>query len=140
MPPLFATYSWIHETLLRDWPFYAFLVVAVGVSVARLYWPFFIQWLNGIRGRDWPSASAVIDIVSVVPQTEETRNGERIVGFAAALTYFYKNPELQMGEFSRMFDEEADAQAWVARYKGRTVIIHVDPRHPSRSVLRKEDL
>jgi len=74
------------------------------------------------------------------PTTEETRYGERIVGYAAALTYFYRNPELQMGEFSRMFDEEADAQAWVARYKGRTVIIHVDPRHPSRSVLRKEDL
>jgi len=44
--------------------------VAVGavitvVSLAARYWRFFAQWLNGIRGRDWASVSAVVDIVSV---------------------------------------------------------------------------
>ena len=44
--------------------------VAVGavitvVSLAARYWRFFAQWLNGIRGRDWASVSAVVYIVSV---------------------------------------------------------------------------
>jgi hypothetical protein len=73
-------------------------------------------------------------------QTEQGRYGERIVGYLATLTYFYRNPELQMGEYSRMFDEEKEAQDWVAPYKGRPVIVHVDPRDPSQSVLRKEEL
>ena len=36
-----------------------------------------------------------------------------------------------------MFDVEADAQAWAAPYKGRTVIVRVDPRDPSRSVFER---
>ena len=120
--------------------------VAVGavitvVSLAARYWRFFAQWLNGIRGRDWASVSAVVDIVSVVAQTEQGRyNRERIVGYLATLTYFYRNPELQTGDYSRMFDREDEAQAWTASYKGRAVLVHVDPRDPSHSVLRKEEL
>ena len=100
----------------------------------------FFQWLEGIRGRDWATISAVIDVVSVVEQTAETRTGERVVGYLATLTYFYRNPELQMGEYSRMFGEEAEAQAWTASYKGRNVMVHVDPRDFTHSVLRKEEL
>ncbi len=125
---------------INDWYAIPILLATVVISLTARYWRFFTQWLDGIRGRDWTSVSAVIDVVSVVPQTQQTRYGERIVGYLATLAYFYRNPELQMGEYSRMFDVEEDAQAWAASYKGRTVMVHVDPRDPSHSVLRKEEL
>lgn len=125
---------------INDWFPFAIVLAAVVVSFAARYWRFFTQWLDGIRGRDWAPVSAVIDVVSVVVQTEQGRYGERVVGYLATLTYFYRNPELQMGEHSRMFDKEEDGQAWAASYKGRTVMVHVDPRDPSHSVLRKEEL
>ena len=48
--------------------------------------------------------------------------------YLATLTYFYRNPELQAGEYSRMFGVDEEAQAWAAFYKGSTVIVNVDPR------------
>jgi hypothetical protein len=96
--------------------------------------------LRRTGGHDWTSVSAAIDVVSVGQRTEETCYGERILGYLATLTYFYRNPDLQMGEYSRMFDAENDAQTWAASNKGRTVMVHVDPRNPSKSVLRMEDL
>jgi hypothetical protein len=114
-------------------------VVSLVPLVAR-HWRFFIQWMSGIRGRGWASISAVVDIVSVVEQTEESRFGEDIVSYLATLTYFYRNPKLQMGEYSRKFELESDAQAWATPYKGRAVLVNVDPRDPAKSVLRKEQL
>jgi len=119
--------------------FLLFLAI-MAFSIAASYRRFFFQWLEGIRGRDWATISAVIDVVSVVQQIEHTRSGERVAGYLATLTYFYRNPELQMGEYSRMFGEEAEAQAWTASYKGRNVMVHVDPRDPTHSVLRSEEL
>jgi hypothetical protein len=118
----------------------AFFIAIVAVVVVTRYGRFIPQWLNGIRGRDWAAISAVIDVVSVIPQTVQDRGGERVIGYIATLTYFYRNPELQMGEYSRMLDTEEEAQAWAASYKGRTVMVHVDPRDPTNSVLRKEEL
>ena len=125
---------------IYDWYSLPFIAVCVVVIIAASYWRFFIQWLEGVRGRNWPTVSAVVDVVSVILETTQTRNGERIVGYLATLTYFYSNPELQIGEYKRMFNEENEAQAWAASYKGRTVLVHVDPRDPKRSVLRKEEL
>jgi hypothetical protein len=70
---------------------------------------------------------------------------ERIIGDSAIevpLTCIYRNPDLQTGEYGREFDadDEDAAQAWAAPYKGCTVLVHVDPRDPTRSVLRKEEL
>lgn len=118
----------------------AIFVITATFGIAARYRVIVVQWLNGFRGQDWPQTSAVIDLVTVVPQTEQTRYGERVVGYLVALTYFYRNPELQMGEYSRMFNLESDAKAWADSYKGRNVMIHVDPRDPSRSILRKEEL
>ena len=125
-----------------DWYAITFILVFTAVLGATYYWRFIVQWLNGIRGRDWPTISAIIDVVSVVKQTEQGRYGEYVVGYLATLTYFYRNSELQIGEYNRLFDqnEEEDAQAWTASYKGRTVMVHVDPRDSTRSVLRKEEL
>ena len=121
------------------WSLPLFLVVLAG-SFATRYWRFFLQWFNGMRGRDWLSVSAVIDVVSVVKQTEQGRYGETIIGYLATLTYFYRNPELQMGEFSQMFDSEEEAKSWMDSYKGRSVMVHVNPRDPTVSVLRKEEM
>jgi hypothetical protein len=125
---------------IPDWYFVPIFLGFVGISIAGRYWRFFTQWLWGIRGRDWTSLSALVDIVTVVEQTEQGRGQRTTIGYLATLTYFYRNPELQSGDYCRMFDEEADAQDWAASYKGRTVMVHVDPRDPSHSVLRKEEL
>ncbi len=125
------------------------IAVVMVFSVATRHWRIFTQWLTGIRGRDWTAVSAVIDVVSVAPQTEPTRywagqfagtGEERIIGYVATLTYFYRNPQLQLGDYSRVFAKEADAEAWAASYKGRTVMVRVDPRDPTRSVLRRDEL
>jgi hypothetical protein len=123
-----------------NWQIFAIAAAIMTVSFAARYWRFFVQWLQGIRGLHWGATSALIDVVSVVEQTAQGRYGEYVVGYLATLTYFYHNPELQTGDYSRMFDNEADARAWAASYKGRNVMVHVDPRDPANSVLRKEEL
>jgi hypothetical protein len=45
-----------------------------------------------------------------------------------------------MGDYSRDFANEDDAQAWANYYKGETVKVHADPRDPTRSELQKGDL
>ena len=45
-----------------------------------------------------------------------------------------------MGEYNRRFGNKDDAAAWANSYKGETVVVHVDPRDRTRSVLREEDL
>ena len=127
-------------------PFLIFVAVVI-LAIATFtihsmgYWRLFAQWLLALRGREWPTLSALIDDVSVVEQRQGTGHGD-MVNYLVTLTYSYRNPELQTGEYTRLFsyDEEDDARAWAASYKGSTVMVHVDPQDPSRSVLRKEEL
>lgn len=125
-----SPYDWYALPILA-----AFTLVAVGASK----WRFFIQAVRGIRGSSWPAVPGVIDIVSVI---EERGDEGEMIGYLATLTYFYRSPELQTGDFSRMFgaDEQVEAEAWAASYKGSSVTVHVDPRDPTRSVLRAQDL
>jgi hypothetical protein len=58
----------------------------------------------------------------------------------ALLTYSYRNPELQSGDYSRSFGAEDDAKDWADTCKGLKVMVRVDPRDPARSVLRPEDI
>jgi hypothetical protein len=122
------------------WVLVLVFVFIAAASFAGVYWRFVVQWIRGIRGRDWTPVSAIIDVVSVAPEVVQTKGGERTVGYVATLTYFYRNPELQMGEYSRSFNDEAEAQEWADSYKGRNVMVHVDPRDPTRSVLLKQEL
>jgi hypothetical protein len=98
------------------------------------------RWGTG-PAREWPTVSATIDVVSVV---EEIREGHydsvQTTGYTAALTYFYRNPDLQMGEFKRFFQLEFAARLWAEKHKGMNVVVHVNPRDPSDSILLKSDL
>jgi hypothetical protein len=85
----------------EDWYAIPFILATAAVGVAALHWRGSVQWLMGIRGRNWPVASANIDIVSVVEQRQATGHGD-IVTYLATLTYFYRNPELQTGDYTRV--------------------------------------
>jgi hypothetical protein len=102
-------------------------------------------WIKRTRGRNWPTVSAVIDVVSVASMKDDDIIPSPKADldhpyYLATLTYFYDNPERQVGDYRRRFGNENDARAWANSYKGETVKVHVDPRDPTCSVLREEDL
>ncbi|MGA9461371.1 MAG: DUF3592 domain-containing protein [Terracidiphilus sp.] len=109
---------------------------AATVMLVAIFRAILGNWIERTRGRGWPTASAHVDIVSVADVTDDAR----FPSFLATLTYVYRNPEQQMGDYSRRFGNRDDAQVWADSYKGETVKVHIDPRDPTRSVLREEDL
>jgi hypothetical protein len=116
----------------------AIMLVAICTDIVK-------AWIKRIYGRDWPTVSAVVDIVSVafceddslIPAQKASLDNPY---YQATLTYIYNNPEQQMGDYSRIFMKKEDAESWANSYKGETVKVHVNPRDPTRSVLREEDL
>jgi hypothetical protein len=50
-----------------------------------------------------------------------------------------RRPELQTGDYTQLHGTDQEAQAWVASYIGETLMVYVDPRDPSRSVLRNRN-
>jgi hypothetical protein len=119
-----------------------FAVFGVSILVA-ICWQMLNRWIEHTRGRNWPTVSASVDIISVASREDNTLRLKADLNFPyylATLTYIYHNPEQQMGEYSRRFGDKDEAQAWANSYKGETVKVHVDPRDPTRSVLREEDL
>jgi hypothetical protein len=116
------------------------LVVGVGLLVS-ICWQLLDDWKKRTRGRNWPTVSAAIDIVSITfIEDPIARYALDSSHYKATLTYVYHNPEEQMGDYSRSFGKKEDAEAWANSYKGETVNVHVDPHDPTRSVLREEDL
>jgi hypothetical protein len=118
------------------------LVAGAGVLAAAC-WGAVEDWIDYNRGRKWPTVAAVVDVVSVA--MVESKGISSTAShwwpyYLATLTYSYRNPEPQTGEYKRRFGSEDDAKAWANSYKGETLKVHVDPRDPTRSVLRKEDL
>ena len=116
------------------------VVVAMFIRAAALPWPGLAQRSQDRRSRNWPTVSGIIDIAAVDEQVESGGRSGPIIYYLVMLTYSYRNPELQTGDYTRRFQYETDAQDWAASCKGRTVTVHVDPRDPAQSVLRKEDL
>lgn len=118
---------------------YTFVLVMLAAGVAVLVAIFRVivgKRIERTRCRNWPTTSAKIDLVSVADVTDDAR----FPSYRATLTYIYRNPEEQMGDYSRDFGSEKEAHAWANSYKGETVRAYVNPRDPTRSFLREEDL
>jgi hypothetical protein len=120
------------------------ILLAFGaILLTGICWGIIEQLIERFHGRKWPAVQAVIDIVSVtlveskLPSSLAVHNWPT---YQATLTYAYSNPERQTGDYKRSFGNEKDAKDWANSYKGETVKVHVDPRDPTRSVLREEDL
>lgn len=118
-----------------------FSLVAGTMILVAICWGAVEELIERFRGRNWPTVSAVIDIVSVAfIQDNLPRYALDSSHYKATLTYVYRYPKERMGDYSRNFRNKEDAEAWANSYKGETVKVHVDPRDPTRSVLRGEDL
>jgi len=130
-------------------PFYIFILLMLATVVGVLVvvgWAMAKDRLERARCRNWPTVSAVVDIVSVVycepggSPILYLKSSSYNPFYKATLTYSYNNPEQQLGDYSRDFGKKEDAESWANSYKGETVKVHVDPRDPTCSVLREEDL
>lgn len=123
-----------------------FSLVAGALILGAVCWGIVEEWIDRLHGRNWPIVSAVIDIVSVAYCEPDgspilyLKSSSYNPHYKATLTYIYNYPDQQMGDYSRDFAKKEDAEAWANSYKGETVKVHVDPRDPTRSVLRDEDL
>ena len=112
------------------------------VMLAGLCWQLLDSWKKRTHGRNWPTVSATIDIVSVAFIEDDMPRMKAYPDDShsrATLTYIYHYPEEQMGDYSRSFGKKEDAEAWANSDKGETVKVHVDPSAPTRSLLREED-
>ena len=118
------------------------VVAVVAVMLVADCWHLLDNWIERIGDRNWLTVSAVIKKVSVTFVTDDLPPVEANTNHAyyfATLTCTYRNPELQVGEYSRRFENEDDAQAWANSYLGITVTVRIDRRNPAHSELRKED-
>jgi hypothetical protein len=116
-------------------PDYLWLIVA---AVGGMIAPWFRKWQRQAKARtvrDWLAVSATIDVVSVVERLQDKKHY-----YAAVLTYFYHRPDLQMGEYEREFPTKPVAKQWANQFKGRSVMVHVNPNNPADSFLLESDL
>jgi hypothetical protein len=118
---------------------YPGLVVFAGIVIAVAAG----RWRKGLEARvrlraapDWPVITATIEVPAVLKHLV----ADKKQGVVASLTYFYRNPELQMGEYRRAFATVAQAKQWGAQFKGRTVPVHVNPKDLTDSVLLDREL
>lgn len=119
--------------LLRHWD----VLLVAGVGAGLSFWAKLRASMTRAAARGWPVVPATIDVVSVVERGEE---GKKTYVFVATLTFFYRNPELQAGEYERVFPLESAARMWVEQFKGKQILVHVNPRRPEQSVLLDDDL
>jgi hypothetical protein len=133
--------SWLDDLftiLANPWLYWPVIAAVLGI-VAR--W-----WRKSRRlakkrfvsraAQGWLTVSAAIDVVSVAEHVDS--DGKKY--FLAALTYFYKRPNLEMGDYQREFTQKAVAQEWVKQFKNRHVMVHVNPKNPADSILLDDDL
>jgi hypothetical protein len=116
-------------------PFVLLLIGVVMRSGRKL-----LRRITSGHERDWPTTSAKIEIVSVAEQIREGRYSTETTGYLATLSYFYRDPELQMGEYTRQFPLQAPAQHWAEQFKDRQVVVHLNPKDRTDSVLLTADL
>jgi hypothetical protein len=120
--------------LLKRPDYFWLIIAAVGGMIA----PWFRKWHRQAKARsvrDWLTVIASIDVVSAAERRDDKK-----CYYAAVLTYFYRRPDLQMGEYEREFSSKTAAKQWADQFKGRSVMVHVNPADPADSVLLDSDL
>jgi Protein of unknown function (DUF3592) len=122
------------------WQVWVVILAVAIVSRTASSWQFIAQRWNGFRGRNWPMVSAKIDLASVQRREENGGKSGPIITWVVLLTYAYRNPELQTGDYDKSFNNEGEAKDWADSLKGSTVMVHVDPKNPANSVLLEKDL
>jgi len=116
-----------------------FVLLVIGFITQNVRW--LKRRITSGAARNWPTASAVIEVVSAVEQIREgAYDDTQTTGYVATLNYFYRNPELQMGEYTRGFPLKGSAQRWAEQFKGRQVVVRVNPKDSSDSVLLDADI
>jgi hypothetical protein len=118
---------------------YPGLVVFAGIAIAVVAHRWRKLFEERVRLRaapNWPAITATIEVPAVLRQPAADKKH----GVVVSLTYFYRNPELQMGEYRRTFATKEQAKQWGAQFKGRTVPVHVNPNDPTDSVLLDRDV
>ena len=105
-------------------------------AIVRHWWKIRRERARKKAALNWPTITATIEIPTVTTPLTPEAKGHNV----ATLTYFYRNPELQMGEYRRTFPSKERAKAWAAQFKGRTVPVHINPDDLTDSVLLDRDL
>jgi hypothetical protein len=139
---VFCLFAYAAVASGAGWFFVLGYVGFIGVilsSVIAIYWHLVVQRVRGIGGHNWPTIRATIDDFTVV-EDEIPGRGRSVPIYLVTLQYVFHNPEIQVGDYSREFEERGDALAWANSFKGCTVMVHVNPKDPTKSVLRKEEL
>lgn len=114
---------------------FAVAVIALWAGV-RQWWKIRRERARNKAALNWPTITATIEIPTVASPLTPEAKGQNV----ATLTYFYRNPELQIGEYRRSFPSKERAKAWAAQFKGRTVPVHVNPDDLTDSVLLERDV
>ena len=120
-------------------------LVVVSLLITPL-WNLLKRKFIAYKVHSWTAIPATIDIVTVV-EREEQESRSRFsfyqstsVYYVAVLTYFYRLPELETGEYERKFDLDTAAQHWADQFKGRQVMVQVNPKDPSESYLLDDEV
>lgn len=112
------------------------VAAVVMIALAQQWWKMRRERARKKAALNWPTVTATIEVPAVVRHAA----AEGKYPTVAALTYFYRNPELQMGEYRRSFPTMEQAKAWAVQFKGRAVPVHVNPSDPTDSVLLESDV
>lgn len=141
MPTHFQLVPLLLDALLRLFSYPQVWLAAVAVVAAlahrwlQLWWTRRKQAALERRARNWPTVTATIEVPTV---TGGYVTGKGLI--FATLTYFYRNPDLQVGDYKRPFRTKATAKAWARQFKNRTVLVHVNPAEPADSVLFESEI
>ncbi|MGC2620735.1 MAG: hypothetical protein WA414_16935 [Acidobacteriaceae bacterium] len=89
---------WFYGRSSAPWEYWVAVLVVGIIAASASSWQFWAQRMKGIRGRNWPTVAAVIDIASVQQRVESEGKGPPNITWVVLLTYVYRNPEMQTGD------------------------------------------
>ena len=121
--------------LLSRPEFYGLLFAFVGGTLSRS-WRKVKRTRKGRTSTSWPAVAATVEVATVAKRVDADKKPFWVV----TLSYFYRQPDLQMGEHEREFQAESEARQWASQFKNRLVTVHVNPAKNSESMLLDGDL